>query len=201
MKSAGIVLLAAAALVAGLVLWQAFRPEALPPPSASHVQLETDRLHAEAGRSPPTVPSREAMHQAAIRTTKEAMARGDDETRAGYAAGIFYGAYLANTRARPAWCRRHGVDLGPFAKAYEAAHREELARALAIFARAGLKPEQFDKVDDQLALLVEQDMRDLVRDTRLPPPQACALYNDKAAEFAKAIALPPEVRQALFAAR
>lgn len=201
MKSAGIALLAALALVAGLVLWQMLRPEPLPPPSATHVRLETERLYAEAGRSPPSLPSREAMNQAAVRRTKEAMARGGDGTRAGYAAGIFYGAYLANTRARPAWCRRHGVDLTPFAKAYEAAHREELAQALAIFAAAGLNPEQFTRVDAQLAELVEQDMRDLGRDTHLQPRQACALYNEKASEFARAITLPPEVHQALFSAR
>lgn len=201
MKSAGIALISVAGLVAGLVLWQMLRPEPLPPPSAAHVQLETERLHAEAGRSPPTLPNREAMNQAAIRRTKEAMARGGDDTRAGYAAGVFYGAYLANTQARPAWCQRHGVDLTPFAKAYEAAHREELAQALAIFATAGLTPEQFTRVDAQLAELVDQDMRDLGRDTHLQPRQACALYNEKASEFARAIALPPEVRQALFAAR
>lgn len=201
MRSAGIALVSAACLVAGILAWQGLAPEPLRPPDGLHVQAEIDRLQAEAGHAPLAPSNREALKAAATRRAKEAMARGDARTRARFAAGLFYGAYLANTRARPDWCRRHGVDLAPFVDAYEAAHREERRRAEAILADAGLGTGQFARVDAQLADVVDRDMRDFARDAHLQPRQACALFNERAQAMAQAIVLPPEVRQALFAAR
>jgi len=202
MKSAGIVLISAIGLVAGLLVYEALKPAPLRPPSEAQIKAEVDRLQAEAQRTHPGMPASDAMKEVATRQAKEAMARGDARSRAQTAAGIFYGAYLLNTRARPAWCRQHGVDLSPFAQAYEAEHRDELVRSQAIFADAGLKPETFaPQLEAQFLGMVEQDMRDFSNGAGVPLTQACGLFNEKAPQLAKAIALPPEVRKALFAAR
>lgn len=202
MKSAGIALISAVGLVVGILIYQGLKPAPLRPPTEAQIKAEVDRLQAEAQRSHPGMPASDAMKEVATRQAREAMARGDAHSRAQTAAGIFYGAYLLNTRARPAWCRQRGVDLTPFAQAYETAHRDELVRAQAIFAEAGLKPETFaPQLEAQFLGMVEQDMRDFSSGARVPLAQACGLFNEKAPQLAKAIALPPEVRQALFAAR
>lgn len=202
MKSAGIALISAVGLVAGILIYQGLKPAPLRPPTEAQIRTEVDRLQAEAQRSHPGMPASDAMKEVATRQAREAMARGDARSRAQTAAGIFYGAYLLNTRARPAWCRQRGVDLTPFARAYEAAHHDELLRAQAIFAEAGLKVESFaPQLEAQFLGMVEQDMRDFSSGARVPLTEACGLFNEKAPQLAKAIALPPEVRQALFAAR
>lgn len=202
MKNAGVALVSAIGLVAGILIYEGLKPAPLRPPSEAQIRAEFDRLQAEAQRSHPGMAPSQAINEVATRQTREAMARGDARSRAQTAAGVFYGAYFMNTRARPAWCRQRGVDLTPFAKAYETAHRDELARARAIFAEAGLDPETFaPQLQAQFLGMVEQDMRDVSDGAHVPLAQVCALFNEKASRLAETIALPPEVRNALFAAR
>lgn len=202
MKSAGIALISAAGLVAGVLLYQALRPSPLHAPDPAIVKAEVDRLEAEARRAHPGMAPSDAMKEVALRQAREAMAQGDAKTRAQKAAGIFFGAYVMNTRARPAWCRQRGVDLTPFATAYTRVHRDELARTQAIFAEAGLNPETFAApLETQFVPMVEQDMRDFANGAGVPLDKACAVFNEKAEQIAQVIAVPQEVRQALFAKR
>lgn len=202
MKSAGIALISAAGLVAGILLYEALKPSPLRAPDPAIVQAEVDRLEAEARRAHPGMAPSDAMKEVALRQAREAMAQGDAKTRAQKAAGIFFGAYVMNTRARPAWCRQRGVDLTPFANAYTNAHRDELARTQAIFAEAGLNPETFAApLETQFVPMVEQDMRDFANGAGVPLDKACALFNEKATQIAQLIAVPQEVRQTLLAPR
>lgn len=202
MKSAGIALISAIGLVAGILLYEALKPSPLHAPDPAIVQAEVDRLEAEARRAHPGMAPSDAMKEVAMRQAREAMAQGDAKTRAQKAAGIFFGAYVMNTRARPAWCRQRGVDLAPFANAYTSVHRDELARTQAIFAEGGLNPETFaGTLEAQFVPMVEQDMRDFANGAGVPLDKACGLFNEKATQIAQLITVPQEVRQALLAAR
>lgn len=202
MKSAGIVLISAAGLVAGILLYEALKPSPLHAPDPAIVQARVDRLEAEARRAHPGMAPSEAMKEVALRQAREAMAQGDAKTRAQKAAGIFFGAYVMNTRARPTWCRQRGVDLTPFANAYTSLHRDELARTQAIFAEAGLNPDTFiAPLEAQFVPMVEQNMRDVANGAGVPLDKACTLFNEKAQQIAQAMTVPQEVKQALLAPR
>ena len=47
--------------------------------------------------------------------------------------------------------------------------------------------------------MVEQDMKDVGDSLKLTPEKNCAAFNENADAFARAIQLPPEIRQALLA--
>jgi hypothetical protein len=202
MKSAGIVLLSAIGLVGGIVAYEALKPEPPRVPTTADVKVQIDALKAEATRQHPGMAQSDAMKEVAVRQARESLSKGDATSRSRTAAGIFFGAYFMNTRARPEYCRQRGVDLRPFVAAYEEVHRAELARARAIFAEAGMNPETMaPALQGQFVGMVEQDMKDFASGAQVPLENTCALFNENAKLISQAIELPAEVRQALFAAR
>lgn len=202
MKSAGIALVSAAGLMVGILAYEALKPSPLSAPDPSMVQAEVDRLETEARQAHPGMAPSDAMKEVALRKAREAMTQGDARTRAQNAAGIFFGAYVMNTRARATYCRQRGVDLTPFTSTFASVHRDELARTQAIFREAGLNPDTFaGTLEAQFVPMVEQDMRDFANGAGVPLDKACTLFNEKATQIAQLISVPQEVRQALFAAR
>jgi hypothetical protein len=200
MKSAGIALISALGLVASIVAYEALKPEPLRPPTTADVKVQIDALKAEATRRHPGMAQSDAMKQVAIRQARESLGTGDALNRSRNAAGIFFGAYFMNTRARPEYCRQRGVDLRPFVTAYEEVHRAELARARAVFLEAGMDPETLaPALQGQFVGMVEQDMKDFASGAQVPLENTCALFNENARAIAQAIELPAEVRQALSA--
>lgn len=141
MKSAGIVLISAIGLVAGILAYQALTPGPTRPPTAADVKTQIDALKAEAARAHPGMAQSDAMKEVAVRQARESLGKGDALSRSRTAAGIFFGSYFMNTRARPEYCRQRGVDLQPFVTVYEEVHRAELTRARSIFAEAGMNPD------------------------------------------------------------
>jgi hypothetical protein len=202
MKSAGIALISALGLVAGIVAYQALKPEPLRPPTSADVKTQIDELKAEAARAHPGMAQSDAMKEVAVRQARESLSKGDALSKSRTAAGIFFGAYIMNTRARPEYCRQRGVDLRPFVAAYEEVHRAELTRARAIFTEAGMNPETLaPTLQTQFVGMVEQDMKDFAAGAQVPLENTCKLFNENAKLIAQAIELPPEVRQALMSAR
>ena len=200
MKSAGISIIVAAAVVAGLIFYGIFKPQPMRLPTAAQVKTEVDALKAQAAKQHPGMAQSDAMKQVATAQTSELMKQGDAETRAKNAASIFFGSYYMNTRARPGYCQQRGVDLTPFVAAFDQAHREELARARAIFQRAGVDPESMvSKIQDQFVSMVDQDMEDFAAGAQVAPKSACELFNQNSKILAEALQLPPEVKQALLA--
>ena len=200
MKSAGISIIVAAAVVAGLIFYGIFKPRPMRVPTAAQVKTEVDALKAEAAKQHPGMAQSDAMKQVATAQTGELLKQGDAETRAKTAAGIFFGSYYMNTRARPAYCLQRGVNLAQFVAAFDQAHREELTRARAIFARGGVDPESMvSKIQDQFVSMVDQDMKDFAAGAQVAPKSACELFNQNSKILAEALQLPPEVKQALLA--
>lgn len=200
MKNAGITLTIVASLVTGIVLYEIVKPRALRETTAADVKVEVDKLKAEAAQKHPGVAPSDAMKQVATAQAGEIMKKGNAETRAKNAAGIFFGAYYMNTRARPAYCQQRGVDLAPFVAAFDRAHREELARAREIFVSDGIDPESMvPKIQDQFVAMIDQDMKDFAAGSQVQPENACALFNQNSKIIAEAIQIPPEIKQALMA--
>lgn len=198
MKSAGIALISAIGLVAGIVAYQALKPEPPRLPTSADVKVQIDELKAEAARAHPGMAQSDAMKEVAVRQARESLGKGDATSRSRTAASIFFGAYIMNTRARPEYCRQRGVDLRPFVAAYEEVHRAELTRARAIFAEAGMNPETLaPTLQAQFVGMVEQDMKDFAAGAQVPLENTCKLFNENAKLIAQAIELPAEVRNAL----
>lgn len=198
MKSAGIALISAIGLVAGIAAYQALKPEPPRLPTSADVKVQIDELKAEAARAHPGMAQSDAMKEVAVRQARESLGKGDATSRSRTAASIFFGAYIMNTRARPEYCRQRGVDLRPFVAAYEEVHRAELTRARAIFAEAGMNPETLaPTLQAQFVGMVEQDMKDFAAGAQVPLENTCKLFNENAKLIAQAIELPAEVRNAL----
>jgi hypothetical protein len=200
MKSAGIAVVVVASLLAAIVVYEALKPEQLQEPTVAEVRAEVDKLKTEAARQHPGLAQSDAMKQVATAQAGEILKHGDAETRARNAAGIFFGSYYMNTRARPVYCKQRGVDLAPFVAAFDRVHRDELSRAREIFIRGGIDPESMvPKIQDQFVAMVEQDMKDFAAGAKVQPESACTLFNQNSQIIAEAIQIPPEVKQALSA--
>jgi hypothetical protein len=200
MKSAGITLIVVGALVAGIVLYGVVKPDPMRAPTVAKVNSEVDKLKAEAAKKHPDMAQSDAMQAVSKELVGEVLKTSDAESRAKSAAGLFYGSYFMNTRARPAYCKQRGVDLAPFVAAFEQAHREELARARDILVRSGVDPESMaSTVQGQFAAMVDQDMKDFAAGAQVQPESACELFNQNSKIIAEAIVLPADVKQALMA--
>lgn len=200
MKNAGITLVVVVALVAGVVLYDVAKPDPMQAPNAADVKIEVDKLKAEAAKRHPDMSRSDAMKLVAMAQASELLKTGDAETRAKTAAGVFFGSYYMNTRARPAYCKQRGVDLAPFVAAFDRAHREELTRAREIFVRGGIDPESMvPNIQDHFVAMVDQDMKDFAAGANVPPDSACTLFNENSTLIAEAIQLPPEVKRTLLA--
>lgn len=201
MKNAGITLLVVGALVAGLIAYNLFKPQQMRAPTSAGVTEQLEKLKADATQKHPNMATSDAMKVEATRQASEIIGKGDADTRAKNAAGLFFGAYYMNTRARPAYCQQRGVDLTPFVAAYNQTHREELASARKVFARIGIDPESMvPKIQSQFVSVIEQDMKDFAAGAQISLDKTCDMFNDNAKMLAEAITVPADVRQALLAA-
>jgi hypothetical protein len=201
MKSAGIAIIAIIAVVGGILVYEAIKPEPLRPPTEAGVKAQMDRLRADAAKKHPGMSQSDAMKEEAAEQASAMLQKGDAESRARTAAGLFFGSYFMNTRARPEYCRKRGVNLAPFVAAYERAHGAELARARKILARAGIDPESMaPRLQAEFMTVIEQDMKDFAAGAQVQPDSACELFNQNSKIIAEAIVLPADVRQALMAA-
>jgi hypothetical protein len=201
MKSAGITVILIGAAVVGLAGYEGLKWLAKQNrPTAADVTAEVDKLRAEAAQKHPGMSQTDAMKQVAAAKAGDMMRKAPTAQRVQMAANVFYGSYFMNTRVRPAWCRDRGVDISPFASAYERAHGEELSKAKAAYAGTEHSPENIlPIIEPELRRMVEQDMKDVGDSLKLSPEKTCSAFNDNADAFARAIQLPPEIRQALMA--
>ena len=67
MKSAGIALIAAIGIVAGILIYEARKPEPLRAPTQAEVKTQMDKLRADAVKRHPDMPQSDAMKEEAIR--------------------------------------------------------------------------------------------------------------------------------------
>jgi hypothetical protein len=201
MKSAGITVILIGAAVVGLAGYEGMKWLAKQNrPTAADITKEVDALRAEAAQKHPGMSQTDAMKQVAAAKAGDMMRKAPSRQRVLIAANVFYGSYFMNTRVRPAWCRDRGVDISSFASAYERAHGDELSKAKAAYAGTGHSPENIlPIVGPELRRMVEQDMKDVGDSLKLTPEKTCAAFNENADAFARAIQLPPEIRQALLA--
>ena len=173
MKSAGITVIVVACLVGGILLYEALKPEWMNEPTAAEIKVQMDKLRAEAAQKNPNLPVSDAIKEEATKQASAMLKGSGGESRARTAAGLFFGSYYMNTRARPAYCRQRGVDLTPFVTAFDQTHRTELIRSREILARAGIDPESMvPKLQAEFVSLVEQDMKDFAAGAQVQPESA-----------------------------
>lgn len=201
MKSAGITVIVVGVAAAALIGYEGLKwLGTQQKTTAADVAVQMDTLRAEAAQKHPGMSQTDAMKQVAAAKAGDMIRNAPEKQRAMVAANVFYGSYFMNTRVRPAWCRERGVDLSPFAAAFERVHGDELAKAKAAYAGTGKSPEDIlPVVERELRRMVEQDMKDVAGGTKTPLDKVCGLFNDNADAFANAIQLPPEIRQVLMA--
>lgn len=163
-------------------------------------------LREEAVRKNPDLSVSEALKQEAgkqMTATIEAQS-GDRAKQANTAADQFWGFLLVNTRSRVDFCKELGVDISPFREAFESVHREEIARATAIYAQRGADKEKLYQIlKAQLRKSTEQDMRDFAKGANTDLPGACRVVAQNGPDLANEIRFSknlPAVHKALMAA-
>lgn len=199
MKNAGIIVILIGAAVVGLAGYEGLKwLERQNQPTAADVTATVDKVRAEAVRQHPGVSQTDAMKKVVAAKAGATMRNTSPEQRHRIAAEAAFGAYFMNTRVRQVHCRQLGVEIAAFSSAYERIHAAELAKAKAIYAEQQRSPEAFATLlGPAMQRMIEQDMRDIAQARRMTPEKTCAAFNDNAEAFARAIQLPPEIRQAL----
>jgi hypothetical protein len=195
----GKVLAGLVAIAVAMVVFKGLQDRPADPQEVKEAMAaEMDTLRTEADKRHPNLAKSEALQAVAAERASAQLAQQTGDKRALTAASLFYGFYFVNTRARPEYCRSHGVDLAPFAKAFDAVHAAERDRARALLLRNGTDPETlYPLMRDQLGVTVAQDMQDTAKGIQGSAADACRVLNEHAAQFAATLVLPPEVRQAL----
>lgn len=160
-----------------------------------------DDMQAEAAKKYPNMPLTDAMKKLGEERARDMLSQSSDTDQKNLrAAQMFYGFYYINTEARVAYCRERGTDIASFANRFQSNNRAELARAQAIYAKTGGKPDDMlDMLRPAFAKTIEQDMKDVTAGAGVPLEKACALFNEHAVELADYIKLPGDVRTALMA--
>ncbi|MFC3270272.1 hypothetical protein ACFOED_14910 [Vulcaniibacterium thermophilum] len=159
---------------------------------------EMDTLRTEADKRHPNLAKSEAFAGGGCRARlRPARAANRRQARADGGLAVLR-VLLRQYACAAEYCRSHGVDLAPFAKAFDAVHAAERDRARALLLRNGTDPETlYPLMRDQLGVTVAQDMQDTAKGIQGSAADACRVLNEHAAQFAATLVLPPEVRQAL----
>ena len=201
MKSAGITVILIGAIVVGLAGYEGLKwLSKRNPPTSADVTQQVDKVHAEAAQKHPGLSQTDAMKQVAAAKAGSTMKNTSPGQRSRVAAEAVFGSYYMNTRVRQSHCKRLGVEISSFTSAYQRIHAEEFSKAKAIYAEQGRSPEAFATLlGPAMQRMVEQDMRDIAQTRSMSPEKTCNAFNDNAEAFARAIQLPPEIRQALLA--
>ena len=201
MKNAGIVVILLGAAVVGLAGYESLKwLERQNQPTAADVTATVDKVRTEATQKHPGMSQTDAMKKVAAAKAGTTMRDTSPEQRSRIAAEAAFGSYFMNTRVRQTHCRQLGVEITEFSAAYERLHAEELAKAKAIYADQARSPDAFATLlGPAMQRMIEQDMRDIAQARNMTPEKTCAAFNDNADAFARAIQLPPEIRQVLLA--
>lgn len=201
MKSAGITVILVGIAVAGFAGYEGLKwLQKQNQPTAADVTQQVEKVRAEAAQKHPGLSQTDAMKQVAAAKAGSTMKNTSPGQRSRVAAEAVFGAHYMNTRVRQSHCKRLGVEISSFTSTYERIHATEFAKASAIYAEQGRSPEAFATLlGPAMQRMIEQDMRDIAQARGMTPEKTCNAFNDNAEAFARAIQLPPEIRQALLA--
>ncbi len=159
-------------------------------------------MRSEAAQKHPKLAKTDALKAVGTEWAQTMLAKIDSpQQREGTAADMFFGFFFINTRARVAYCEQRGVDISPFVTALTTANTAELAKAEAIYRKAGVTPESmWQKIQMQAASVIDQDMKDVTAGAQVRLEDACGLFVEHPDVLAKTIPLNPEIRKALMGA-
>jgi len=140
-----------------------------------------EQLQADATRKHPDIPISQAMRQeSSERATQKLTSETDELKRTNIAADMFWGFFFLNTRERPEFCREQGVDIQPFVKAFELAHKNEIAKARSIYARASVDEKTLHTaMKPQIRKALFQDMNDIATSTKSSLKEVCQVFSEK----------------------
>lgn len=166
-----------------------------------HVAEKIESLRAEAEKQHPGMAKTDALKAVAeVDSKRQLDALSSVEEKKKSAAFMFFGFYFLNTEGRVDYCKARGTDLTPFVNAFTAKNRAEYAEARKALSKTGMQPESLlSTLKEQIASVVEQDMKDVATGANVPVEQTCALFNEHADMLVQEIKLTPEIRSALMA--
>ena len=123
------------------------------------------------------------------------------------ASNFFFGAYFMNTRSRPEYCASFGVNIGSFAAAYKAKHKDLFMAAEKLqiddFREHGYTYdfEQFYRMmSPSLEKYLAQDMKDTSATLKASKREICESFEQNAAEWVNELDYrkrAPEIAQLL----
>ncbi len=168
---------------------------------AAKVATQMDKLRAEAIKEQPGVPVDTAMEKLATEQAEAKLATLSGAKKSELAAGLYFGFFAMNTKARPAFCKEQGVDIPVWTAAFEKVNAPETARTRLIFANIGFDENHgYAPVAAQLKKFVTDDMTQIATEYKMSLPDACKLLQSRADEFAARMSfadLEPVVYKAL----
>jgi hypothetical protein len=172
-------------------------------PSAK-AEGEVAKMERDALKKYPGKPRTEGLaYIAAERATQELNSAADPKERAFKAAQIFFGFYLVNTRARPAFCQKEGVDISEFVRLFAQDYKTEYTLAVDIVRRRGITEDKiYRPISGALERMIETEMFGL-RNYRYSNKQVCETFAQRAPFYVNQIDLrrrQPDVIRALYPA-
>lgn len=122
-----------------------------------------------------------AIQKEAENKAKSLASETDIGKRSLSAAGMFYGFYFLNTRARLVFCKILGVDISSFVKEFERIHIDELSKAKSILARSKMdEAKLYSLVESQQRHFVDDDMKKMAISNHISEKQACQFIDQSA---------------------
>lgn len=148
--------------------------------ASESVRRQMEQLREKASAIDPDMPEILALQEAASVETEEAVNSAASANERGQnAAAAFFGFYLINQTTRYRFCLKHGVDIQAFRSAFEAAHRDEYAKAVSALSMNSEKlAELYRVLQGQLEPAISDDMAYIARNNGVSTTGACHLFED-----------------------
>ena len=148
----------------------------------TEVNRTMNELRDQAVESNPDKPKVIAIQEAAIEQAKNnVMAQESIQDKKQTAAQTFLGFYMINSKTRPEYCQKLGIEIEQFVDLFKSSHAQEMATANQILK---LTPDQQKQIylliSDQLNQLIDDDMQFIAKEWQVDLSGACQMLNDQA---------------------
>lgn len=145
---------------------------------ATQANKDIMELRAKVQAEQPDKAPAVAMQEEAQRFADGALGGPPTRQRHMNAAAMFLGFYWINTRTRPAFCQKYGVDITPFTSAFAEQHEPLLKRAHAVLAGTPFNAEALDRdmypqMMPSLAVMMQDNMQYIASTYKVTLLQVC----------------------------
>jgi len=159
----------------------------------------------QAIKEQPSLMRSEAERQVATKNASAMLAARTGKRQTYEAANLYFGFLMANTRARPDFCREQGVEIPTFTTTFEQIHKAETEKAKVLWAQEkGDMDAAWSALAANLRKGIQQDMEDEAKSGNLNSlKEACQSFELHGAEYANdmnLISVMPDVYKVLMSA-